>query len=180
MRTKGITMKLTFLTTVCLAAFLQVMPATAATLSATASVTPDAGLYDYSYAFSVTGSGSVDNVFLGSDDLSPLNIAIKFDGATTADWSWLGNDTPSNYLQFFNQNGGSLSAGDTLDVTFTSAFAPGSGEYAIGENSLNSATTNEVAGLLGPMPATAPEPASFGLFLIAVSAATGMLLRRKK
>jgi hypothetical protein len=173
-------MKLTFLTTVCLAALLQVMPVAAATLSATASVTPDAGLYDYSYAFSVTGSGSIDNVFLGGDDLSPLNVAIKFDGATTANWLWLGNDTPSNYLQFFNTDGGSLSAGDTLGVTFTSIFAPGSHGYAIGENSTSGATTNEVTSLLGPMAVSAPEPASLGLLLIALGAGTGMVLRRKK
>jgi hypothetical protein len=173
-------MKLTFLTTVCLAALLQVMPAAAATLSAAASVTPDAGLYDYSYTFSVTGSGSIDNVFLGSDDLSPLNVAIMFDGATTTDWSWLGNDTPSNYLQFFNANGGSLSAGETLGVTFTSIFAPGSHEFAIGEDSTSGTTTNELTPLLGPMAVTAPEPASFGLFLIAVSVGTGMVLRRRK
>jgi hypothetical protein len=173
-------MKLTFLTSVCLAALLQVMPATAATLSVAASATPDASLYDYSYTFSVTGSGSIDNVFLGSDDLSPLSVAIKVDGAATTDWSWLGNDTPSNYLQFFNTAGGSLSAGDSLDVTFSSMFAPGSHEFAIGENSTSGVATNEVAPLLGPMAVTAPEPASFGLLLIAASAGMGMLLRRKK
>jgi hypothetical protein len=171
-------MKLTFITTVCLAALLQVLPAQAATLSASATATPDAGLYDYSYAFSVTGSGSLDNVFLGSDDLSPLNVVIKFDGATTGDWSWLGNDTPSNYLQFFNIAGGSLAAGDTLDVTFTSAFGPASGQYAVGEDSVTSSVSNEVTGLLGPT--SAPEPASLGLFLIAFGAGTGMVLRRRK
>jgi hypothetical protein len=130
-------MKFTFLTTVCLAALLQVVPAAAATLSTTATAVPDStpGVYDYSYAFSVSGSGGLDNVFLGSDDLSPLKVTIKFDGAAMADWSWLGNDTPSNDLQFFNTNGGFLAAGDTLDLTFTSSFGPALGQYAVGENS---------------------------------------------
>jgi hypothetical protein len=175
---KGFTMKLTFLTTICCLALLQAAPAMAATLSVTASATPDAGLYDYSYALSVSGAGSLDNIFLGSDDLSPLNVAITFDGAATTNWSWLGNDTPSNYLQFFNTSGGFLSTGDTLDVTFTSAFAPRAGGFAVGENSGTGSVSNEVTGLLGPT--AAPEPASLGLFLIAFGAGTGMVLRRRK
>src|ERR1700733_29938 len=104
---------------------LSALPGVSATLAVTAAATPSGGLYDYSYEFSISGSGaSVDNIFLGSNDLSPLDVVIQVDGAATADWSWLGNDTPENYLQFFDFNGTSLGNGDVLDVTFSSALAP--------------------------------------------------------
>ena len=106
---------------------LSALPGVSATLAVTAAATPSGGLYDYSYEFSISGSGaSVDNIFLGSNDLSPLDVVIQVDGAATADWSWLGNDTPENYLQFFDFNGTSLGNGDVLDVTFSSALAPAS------------------------------------------------------
>src|SRR5580704_1459773 len=82
---------------------LGIVPGVSATLAVNATATPDGSLFDYSYQFSITGAGaSVDNIFLGSNDLSPLNVVLKVNGNPTANWSWVGNDTPQNYLQFFN------------------------------------------------------------------------------
>jgi hypothetical protein len=138
-------------------ATLCAIPGVSATLAVDATATPDGSLEDYSYQFSITGAGAdVDNIFLGSNDLSPLNVVIKENGSPTSDWSWLGNDTPQNYLQFFDIGGTALGNGDVLDVTFSSAFAPGP-EFAVGLASSSSDETNVVNGVLSPSVAT-PEP----------------------
>jgi hypothetical protein len=149
-------------------ALLGSLPGISATLAASVNVTPAAGLYNYSYQFSVTGAGaSVDTVFLGSNDLSPLNVALGVDGASTANWSWLGNDTPQNYLEFFATNGTALGAGDVLDVTFSSRLAPGN-EFAVALTSATGVATNTVTSVVGPNAvapnAAVPEPGSVLLF----------------
>jgi hypothetical protein len=71
--------------------------AAASTLSVVSSETKVAGLYDYSYSFSVSGAGhGFDNIFLGSNDLSPLNLVIQLNGTATVDWSYLGNSSSPN------------------------------------------------------------------------------------
>ena len=153
--------QLTFAVTL---ALLGSFSGTAATLAVAVNVTPAADLFNYSYQFSITGAGaSVDNIFLGSDDLSPVNVALGVNGAPTTDWSWLGNDTPVNYLQFFDTNGTALGAGDVLDVTFSSSLAPRNTQFAQGLNSVNSGTTNIVSGVVAPT--AAPEPGSLFLLL---------------
>jgi hypothetical protein len=158
-------------------ALLGSLPGVSATLAVGVDVTPAAGLYNYSYQFSITGAGaSVDTVFLGSNDLSPLNVALAVDGAPTANWSWLGNDTPQNYLEFFSTNGTSLGNGDVLDVTFSSQLAPANTKFAVGLNSVTSDTTNTVTSVVAPnAAAVVPEPGSLllvfsgaALFLIAL------------
>ncbi len=145
---------------------LSALPGISATLTVNATATPDAGLYDYSYQFSVTGAGAnVDNIFLGSDDLSPLNVVLKVDGSPTTDWSWLGNDTPENYLQFFDTAATALGNGDALDVTFSSALVPGTG-FALGLDSSTGDATNTVTGVTAPASVVTPEPGSL-LLLIA-------------
>ena len=153
----------------CLTAITSVVPAFSATLAVTANTSSSGVLHSYAYNFSVTGAGlGFDNLFLGSDDLSPLNVAFTFDGATTTNWSWLGNDTPLSYLQFFSLNGSALSAGDTLGVTFTSAFTPASNHFAEGLNSSTSAVSNAVTGVLAPT--AVPEPGSFPMLLVGILA----------
>ena len=175
-------MKIQSLLPLCLTALACFLPAGAATLNVAANATASGSLYSYSYNFSITGTGlSVDNLFLGSDDLSPLNVAFTFDGATTSNWSWLGNDTPQNYLQFFSSNGGTLAAGDTLSVTFLSAFAPGSSHFAEGLNSATGATSNVVTGVLAPTAASAvPEPGSFAMFFVSIPIAAAVMMIRKR
>jgi hypothetical protein len=159
-------------------ALLGSLPGISATLAVGVNATPVAGLYNYAYQFSVTGAGaSVDNIFLGSDDLSPLDVVLEVDGAPTADWSWLGNDTPQNYLQFFDTNGTSLGDGDVLSVTFTSQLAPANASFALGLDSSTGDTTNTVDGVIAPTAAT-PEPGSLlllfsGATLFALSFAIG-------
>lgn len=162
----------------CLLAGMVALPALSATITVAATATPDAGLFDYSYSFAVSGTAaSVDSVYLGSDDLSPLNLVIEVDGNPTSAWSWLGNDTPRNYLQFFDFGGTSLGSGDVLDVTFSSALAPAAAYFAEGFSSLTSNVTNIVDGVLGPAAVTSsPEPAS--LFLLAGCAAFVSIGRR--
>ena len=145
---------------------LSALPGVSATLAVNATATPDAGLYDYSYQFSITGAGAnVDNIFLGSDDLSPLNVALDVDGSPTSDWSWLGNDTPENYLQFFDTAGTALGNGDVLVVNFTSALAPGAG-FAVGLDSSTADSTNTVTGVTAPSSAApTPEPGSLLLLI---------------
>jgi hypothetical protein len=93
-------------------AALSALPGVSATLSVSANVTPNAGLFNYAYQFTIADSGSnVDNIFLGSDDISPLNVVLKINGQPTSTWSWLGNDTPQNYLQFFDLVGSALGNG---------------------------------------------------------------------
>jgi hypothetical protein len=150
---------------------LGIVPGVSATLAVNATATPDGSLFDYSYQFSITGAGaSVDNIFLGSNDLSPLNVVLKVNGNPTANWSWLGNDTPQNYLQFFNITGPALGNGDALDVTFSSTFAPANKGFAEGLTSSTSSVTNTVSGVLAPSAvATTPEPGSLGLFLAGIA-----------
>ncbi len=162
------------LTTLSAALLVSIFSSQAANLTATATVTPDNGNFDYSYQFTISG-GNVDNIFLGSNDLSPLNLTIQVDNSLATNWSWLGNDTPQNYLQFFSTDGSSLTD-DVLGVTFTSPFAPGS-QFAVGEYSADSSTTNTITGLGGPT--SIPEPANFGIFGLALLG-TGFVLRRKR
>ena len=146
-----------------------------ATMSVSVSVTPDAGLFDYTYLFSIGGAGpGVDNIFLGSDDISPLNVVLRVNNTPTVDWSWLGNDSPQNYLQFFDVNGTSLGSGDALDVMFSSQLGPQATHFAVGLDSTTGATTNTTTVLAAPSAAAIPEPGSlfllgsgFALFLVA-------------
>jgi hypothetical protein len=140
------------------------------------TVTPVGSFFNYSYQFAVSGAGAaVDNIFLGSNDLSPLNVVIMVDSAPTIAWSWLGNDTPQNYLQFFDFAGTALGNGDVLDVTFTSSFAPASTEFAEGLNSTTDAATNTVTGVLAPnaVPASTPEPGTMMLLASGVVLVAG-------
>jgi hypothetical protein len=138
------------------------------TLSVTSSVSAAASFYDYSYDFTVSGAGKgFDNIFLGSNDLSPLNVVIHLNGAPTADWSYLGNDTPENYLQFFSLSSTALAAGGTLEVTFDSIFAPSSTEFAVALNSATSQTSNQVNNVTAPGAVPTPEPATLSLLLVA-------------
>jgi hypothetical protein len=70
-----------------------------------------------------------------------LNVDLEVNGSPTADWSWLGNDTPRNYRQFFDVAGTGLANGDVLDVTFSSAMAPAAAGFALGLDSTSGATT---------------------------------------
>jgi len=142
-------------------AALSALPGVSATLSVSANVTPNAGLFNYAYQFTIADSGSnVDNIFLGSDDISPLNVVLKINGQPTSTWSWLGNDTPQNYLQFFDLVGSALGNGDILNVTFSSALAPLASNFAVGLDSTTGETTNTANAVLAPSAAAAPEPDS--------------------
>lgn len=145
-------------------AALSAVPAICATLSVQATATPVGGLYNYSYQFSIGGSGaSVDNIYLGSADLSPLNVVIDINGTPASAWSWLGNDTPQNYLQFFTLSGPPLGSGDVLDVTFSSVLGQGTTNFAVGLDSATGSATNTVTGVLAPSATVAPEPGSLVL-----------------
>jgi hypothetical protein len=158
-------------------AVLGSFPGTSATLTVAANATAVAGLYNYSYQFSITGPGAnVDNIFLGSNDLSPLNVVLEVNGAPTGAWSWLGNDTPQNYLQFFDISGPALGNGDVLDVTFFSQLAPATTNFAVGLNSNTGDTTNRLTNVLAPTSAAVPEPGS--LFLLVSGAALFGVTRR--
>ena len=148
-----------------LLAMLCLVPASAATLTAGLTVMPNSGFFDYSYMFSIAGAGGIDNIFLGSDDLSPLNLRILLNGGRTPDWSWLGNDVPVNYLQFFSISSTTLGPRDLLEVQFTSSFAPGSMQFAQGFGSTSGAVTNRVI-FVGP--SAVPEPATFWMLLAPV------------
>jgi hypothetical protein len=143
---------------------LSTLPSMSATLSVSVTATPDASLFDYTYIFSVAGAGArIDNIFLGSDDLSPVSVVLRVNGNPTVDWSWLGNDTPQNYLQFFDTSGTSLGNGDALDVTFSSHLASQTSHFAVALDSSTGQTTNMATGLAAPS-AAAPEPGSLLLF----------------
>ena len=162
-------MKTTLFTLAVLAGLLPAVPVTAATLVVASSAAQAGSLYNYTYTFSISGSGlALDNIFLGSDDLSPLNVALTFDGNPAVNWSWLGNDTPQNYLDFFNTANGTLGLGDTLRVTFTSAFAPSAGHFAEGLNSSTGDTSNIVTSVTAPT--AVPEPASVFAALLGIGA----------
>lgn len=150
-------------------AALSAVPGVSATLSVQATATPAGGLYNYSYLFSIGGSGaSVDNIYLGSADLSPLNVVLDINSNPASAWSWLGNDTPQNYLQFFTSSGPALGSGDVLDVTFSSALPPGAANFAVGLDSATGSATNTVTGVLAPSATVAPEPGSLVLILSGV------------
>lgn len=140
-------------------AALSAFPGVSATLSVSATVTPNAGLFNYAYQFSIAGAGAdVDNIFLGSDDLSPLNVVLEINGHAAPSWSWLGNDTPQNFLQFFDFGGPALGNDDILAVTFSSGLAPSATHFAVGLDSTTGNTTNTANAVLGPSAAAVPEP----------------------
>lgn len=157
-----------------IAAALATLALTAAagaqTLTATSTVTPVGAFYNYDYVFSITGPAgtAVDNLFLSSDDLSPVGpFSYLKNGAATSDWSFASNDTPNNYLDFFSASD-SLRNGDSLDVKFTSAYAPTPTGFANGYDTLNGRyTANTVTGLAAPVPemSTAPLLALGGLWI---------------
>ncbi len=148
------------------------------TLNVSASATSSAGLYSYSYTFNITGTGSgFDNIFLGSDDLSPLNLQMTLNGAGTSDWSYLGNDTPQNYLQFYSQSNTPLGIGSNLGVSFLSSFRPANSHFAIGLNSATNSQSNQVTGVLAPT--AVPEPASAAGVLLAACLALGCFAAKR-
>jgi len=148
------------------------------TLNVSAGDTLSGGLYNYSYIFSITGTGSgFDNIYLGGDDLSPLNMQLLLNGAATTDWSYLSNDTPQNYLQFYSQAGTPLGVGSNLAVSFSSSFKPATSHFAIGLNSGTSVSSNEVTGVLAPT--AAPEPASAAGVVLAAAIALGRLAAKR-
>ena len=159
-------------------AALSVLPGRSATISVSASATPDGGMFDYVYQFSIAGAGAnIDNIFLGSDDISPLNVVLEVNGQAAAGWSWLGNDTPQDYLQFFGLPGTALGNGDVLDVTFSSPLVPQATHFAVGLDSATGSTTNRATALLAPSSAAGvPEPGSLGLLAGALAA---LLVRRR-
>jgi hypothetical protein len=147
------------------------------TLNVASSATPNGSLYNYSYTFSVTGTGGgFDNIFLGSDDLSPLNVQLSLNGAPTVDWSYLGNDTPQNYLQFFSLSSTPLAVGNNLLVTFSSILHPGNTHFAVALNSGTNTTSNQVTGVTAPT--AVPEPGSAAMLLTAGLAAMCLLVKR--
>ncbi len=128
----------------------------AQTLKVTASVTPSSGLYNYDYLFSLSGLAgtgtSVSNLYLTSGDLSPVGQpTFAKDGAAAPTWTFASNDTPYNYLQFYSPTD-SLLNGDTMEVKFTSAFAPAPTGSATGLDDSTGNFTNSVAGLAAPVP----------------------------
>ena len=170
----------------------------AQTLTVTDSVNLSLGIYTYTYAFRVTGDAgsptpAVTDIFLGSDDLSPLNTVITRNNAPTSAWAFLGNSAPYNYLQFTNSGGPeSLGSGDELEVTFfdssglflpdTTHFAQaydpnaaaGAGGYTVSVNGVFGPTTN-------PNPsALTPEPGALSLVGAMAMAGAGWLGRRRK
>jgi hypothetical protein len=90
---------------------------------------------------------------------------IHLNGAPTADWSYLGNDTPENYLQFFSLSSTALAAGGSLQVTFDSIFAPSGTEFAVALNSATSQVSNQVNNVTAPGAVPTPEPASLNFLL---------------
>ncbi|MBV8898213.1 MAG: PEP-CTERM sorting domain-containing protein [Acidobacteriaceae bacterium] len=147
------------------------MPASAASLVVSSSAAPSGAEYNYSYTVSISGTGlSLTDIFVTSDDLSPLNVKFTFDGASTTNWSWLSGNTPRNYLDFFDSTG-VLGTGDTLKIAFSSFLAPAASQFAIGENLNNNPATasNIVSSVIAPT-AAVPEPASAGMLLFGLGA----------
>lgn len=154
-----------------LAALALAPAAGAQTLSVTASVTPASGFYNYDYLFSLAGpvgaGTSVSNLYLTSGDLSPLGpLMFAKDGAAAPSWTFASNDTPYNYLQFYSLSD-SLLNGDTMEVKFTSAFAPAPTGSVTGLDDSTGNYTNTVAGIAAPVPemSTAPLLALGALWL---------------
>lgn len=168
----------TFLTG--LAALLLTASAHAADLTLTATATPDGSLYDYDYQFHVSGAAAIDNLYLGSDDLSPVSgVTFKKNGAPTSDWLWLGNDTPTNYLQFFSTTD-SLGDGATLEVQFSSPaslFRPTQDHFASGFDSGSRQSFTVAGSVVGPT--AVPEPGVISLFGAALLGSS-LLVRRRR
>ena len=164
-------------------AILVATSAQAVSISVSATATPNGGFFDYAYSFLVgegTSTTAVDNVFLGSDDLSPLNVSIMKNSRAAPEWLFLGNDSPDSYLQFFTSTD-TLANGDRLAVSFASAVAPSSTQFVVGLESATGLTTNTVTGVLAPsvIPAV-PEPENIVLLAIGLVAMFGRGLRRAK
>lgn len=154
-----------------LAALALTSAAGAQTLTATSTVTPAGAFYNYDYVFSLTGPAgagtSAANLYLTSGDLSPVGpFTFTKDGAATSNWTYTSNDTPYNYLQFFSTSD-SLTNGGSLEVKFTSAFAPSATDSATGLDDSTGNYTNTVSGLAAPVPemSTAPLLALGGLWI---------------
>lgn len=160
-----------------LSGLLSVVPATAASLVVSSGAAQAGSLYDYTYTFSISGTGlTLDNIFLGSSDLSPLNVAFTFDGSSTTNWSWFSNDTPQNYIDFYATTGGTLGSADTLRVTFSSFLSPGN-SFAVGENSSTGDASNTVTSVLAP---AVPEPTSLWTLTLGISAIGWCALRQRR
>lgn len=165
----------------------------AQTLTVTDSVSLNQGVYTYTYAFRVTGdpgspTPAVTDLFLGSDDLSPLNTVITRNNAPTSAWTFLGNSAPYNYLQFTNLGGAdSLGNGDELEVTFedaSSLFQPDTTHF-VQAYDINAAAgaggyTASVSNVFGPTANPVPEPGALSLVGAIAMVGAGWLGRRRK
>ena len=139
----------------------------AQTLNVSANVTLSSGLYNYDYLFSLTGPSTaapaVSILYLTSDDLSPLDVTFAKNGAATAAWSFVGDDSAGNNLDFFSSSD-SLTNGDTLEVKFTDSdqlFRPltsptNSATSADSSTNTYSTVSNIVAPAAVPETSTAP------------------------
>ena len=167
--------------TILAALLLAALPACAGaqTLTATSTAAAAGQFYRYDYVFSITGPAgtAVDNLYLGTADLSPLGpFTYLKNGAATTDWSFASNDTPSSYLDFFSVSD-SLGSGDRLEVQLVSAYAPTLTGTASGYDTANGRyTLNTVSGLSVPVPEAATT-ISLGL-LLALGGA-GLIARRR-
>lgn len=148
--------------------------ASAATLTVNSTVTANAGFWHYMYSFTTSTSGGgtgIDNIYLGSRDLSPLNVEISKNGGTANAWSWLGNDIPVNYLQFFTASD-PLAAGDVLAVSFISLY-PAHPSFAMALDS----SSGESVSVDADAPGAVPEPSA--MVLLASGLALVVLLRKR-
>ncbi len=157
-------------------------------LAAAPTVTLANGLNTYTYNFNVTGPAgtAVTDIFLSSDDLSPLNLTFAKNGGAASAWSLLSNDTPYNYLDFtsLDANGAaldSLRSGDRLTVSFSDSaaqFAALPLQFASAYDSTSGNYTPNVTRLVGP--SAVPEPGSLALFAGLLITGGGLLARRRK
>lgn len=152
------------------------------------TVTLANGLYNYTYLFNVTGpvGTAITDIFLSSDDLSPLNLTISKNNAPAPAWSLLSNNTPYNYLDFnsLDANGAaldSLKTGDQLEISFSdsaASFVPLTSHFAAAYDSNSTGFTPSVTGLVGP--SAVPEPGVASLLAGILVAGSSLLLRRRK
>lgn len=162
--------------------------ARATDLTVTGTATPGTDVYNYDYVFHVDGGGTstgilgsvaIDNLYLDSDDLSPVSgITFLKNSAPTQDWLWLGNDTPTNYLQFFSFTD-SLGVNDTLEAQFSSPaslFVPTGGHFTAGFDTANNQPYVVVNTVVAPT--AVPEPGVLPL-LGGMLIAGSLLLRRR-